>query len=422
MSVDERAAREDSGAAVPTSALRRVRPRAGSIEHRDPAVDALRVAALAAVVLGHWLVTALVPGAAGLSMASPLLHSPELLPTSWFLQTVGPLFFAAGFAAARSDGRRPWSSTCRALALLLAAGCVLTALAVLVVPGRRTAATVVALIVSPLWFLGVLALLTSGHRVLAATATCRPSAWLLLVPATALVVLDAAQVAHGHAVLSAVQAVTCWSIPYGLGVADAHGLLPRRRCGAVLLTVGVVGVLALVLSAGHPTSAVGVPGQPRSNLNPPSAAALSLLAAQVGAFLLLRRPLSSLLRGDRVRRALLRLNRAGVRVYLLHQPVLLTGAVVGLPGVLGAPSSPGWLQQRALAVPVLALALMALVAAPRARALSRHGAPPRSSRSDTPPPATRQSGRGARQGCRSRRWGLPRGALDGASAHLRTED
>ena len=60
-------------------------------------MDALRVAALAAVVLGHRLVAAPVPGAAGL-----------------------PLFCAA-VRRGPPGGRRPWSSTWQALALLLAA-------------------------------------------------------------------------------------------------------------------------------------------------------------------------------------------------------------------------------------------------------------------------------------------------------------
>ena len=47
---------------------------------RDRAVDALRALAILGVVLGHWLVTALVVGDDGsLRVASPLKHLPQLL-------------------------------------------------------------------------------------------------------------------------------------------------------------------------------------------------------------------------------------------------------------------------------------------------------------------------------------------------------
>ena len=49
---------------------------------RDRAVDALRAAAVLGVVLGHWLVTALVSDGRTLRTASPLHHMPWLTPIS----------------------------------------------------------------------------------------------------------------------------------------------------------------------------------------------------------------------------------------------------------------------------------------------------------------------------------------------------
>ena len=73
--------------------------------HRDRTVDALRALAIAGVILGHWLVTALVlnSGRAGGTVhdASPLASLPALTPLSWIFQTLAVFFFVGGYAAAR---------------------------------------------------------------------------------------------------------------------------------------------------------------------------------------------------------------------------------------------------------------------------------------------------------------------------------
>src|SRR6516164_3653624 len=74
--------------------------------HRDRAVDALRALAIAGVILGHWLVTALVVTSSGtghgLHDQSPLATMPYLTPLSWIFQTLAIFFLVGGYAAARS--------------------------------------------------------------------------------------------------------------------------------------------------------------------------------------------------------------------------------------------------------------------------------------------------------------------------------
>src|SRR5690349_24084732 len=77
--------------------------------HRDRAVDALRALAIAGVIGGHWLVTALVsssssPGHHGTTLSdnSPLASMPWLAPLSWIFQTLAVFFLVGGYAAARS--------------------------------------------------------------------------------------------------------------------------------------------------------------------------------------------------------------------------------------------------------------------------------------------------------------------------------
>ena len=74
--------------------------------HRDRAVDALRALAIAGVIGGHWLVTALVPGPSQggtvLNDNSPLASMPWLTPLSWVFQTLAVFFLVGGYSAARS--------------------------------------------------------------------------------------------------------------------------------------------------------------------------------------------------------------------------------------------------------------------------------------------------------------------------------
>ena len=85
--------------------LRRIAARidAATPASRDRSVDALRALAIAGVILGHWMVTALVAtnGQATYD-ASPLAALPALTPMSWILQTLAIFFLVGGYAAARS--------------------------------------------------------------------------------------------------------------------------------------------------------------------------------------------------------------------------------------------------------------------------------------------------------------------------------
>lgn len=344
--------------------------------HRDRTIDALRAVAIAGVVLGHWLVTALVSDPArpaGWHGASPLSHSPALTPVTWLFEMLGPFFFAGGYAAARGlRGRpvRPWLASrmtrlgrpVLVLAAVWAPGLLLLRLTV---APDSTRQVIWSLLTHPLWFLLVYLVLTALTPVLRA-AVVRYRLWPVL-PLVALVGADdvARRLgAPGWSTLPAV--VVAWAVPYLLGIALAEGALPRRA-GSVLLPLGVAGGAALVCLAGYPASAVGVPGDNWSNLDPPSLFALALTAAQLGAFLLLRARLAGLLRRPGWWAPVALLNLAAMTVYCWHQTALLlvtfAGLVAGpLPGLLDEPTG-SWPVHRLLWLPVFALALAALCAA-----------------------------------------------------------
>src|SRR5277367_7150079 len=139
---------------------------------RDRAVDALRALAIAGVIGGHWLVTALVPGGSQhgtvLSDDSPLASMPWLAPLSWIFQTLAVFFLVGGYSAARGyrGGYGSWLRKrkirlARPIAALAAVWIPVTVGLVLAgVPGT-TVHTLLFLVISPLWFLGVYAGLTA---------------------------------------------------------------------------------------------------------------------------------------------------------------------------------------------------------------------------------------------------------------------
>ncbi|MGH3286077.1 MAG: acyltransferase family protein, partial [Streptosporangiaceae bacterium] len=139
---------------------------------RDRAVDALRALAIAGVIGGHWLVTALVlgPGKGGtvLSDNSPLASMPWLAPLSWVFQTLAVFFLVGGYSAARSYRGRylPWLRKrmirlARPIAALAAVWIPVTVGMYLAGVPATTIHTLLFLVYSPLWFLGVYAGLTA---------------------------------------------------------------------------------------------------------------------------------------------------------------------------------------------------------------------------------------------------------------------
>ena len=99
---------------LPTTALRLPpagsrladRVEAATPSGRDRALDAYRALAIAGVVVGHWLVGALVLRPDGaLAITSPLRTIEALAPASWFLQMLGLFFLVGGYAATTSLDR-----------------------------------------------------------------------------------------------------------------------------------------------------------------------------------------------------------------------------------------------------------------------------------------------------------------------------
>jgi len=340
---------------------------------RDRSIEVLRMLAIAGVVLGHWLVTAVVPEPVdGWRVDSPLRTSPWLTPATWLLQTLGLFFFVAGYAATRSAATaqlrgEPYRRWVAARIRRLAGGVPplatpwLAALAVAAVAGvpYRTLSTVAVLVISPLWFLLPLAVLTALVRPIGwAARRWGPAAAL---PAAGVVV--ASDVGLGRAPLTLISA---WLVPFLLGVLAAGGRLPRA--GWPLLIGGGGTMAVLVLVAGYPAAAVGVPGPGRSNLNPPSLVVVALAVAQIGLAQLVRSRLERVATAPAFRRLVDTANRHAMPIFVWHQSALIvvTAAALwladgaALPGLHTAPADGRWLLARLGWLPAFALTLAAV--------------------------------------------------------------
>jgi acyltransferase-like protein len=319
---------------------------------RDHSVDAARAFAICGVVGGHWLVTGLVLDDDGvLRQVSPLAALPGFTPLSWVLQTLGLFFFAGGFAAARSARAFPPRRLVRPLCWLIGLWTYGLAMAWALGVPVGTLRTIAVLVVSPLWFLLPYLALTAVTRGLVRVVDrAGPVAALAGVPVVALSDLG---LLPGWTAIPA-----AWSVPWILGVALARG---RLGGGRALTLTGISGMAVLIGVLGYPTGAVGVPGQGRSNLDPPSLVAVALATAQIGGFLMVRR------RVARASRVITAVNRRALPIYLGHQSVLVLVAAVAAwsgaraPGLLTAPDGPGWAVQRLVWLPVLTAVLAAIV-------------------------------------------------------------
>ncbi|MYR42241.1 acyltransferase [Streptomyces sp. SID5910] len=356
--------------AHPRGALRAAAARvdAATPASRDRAVDGLRALAVLGVVLGHWLVTALVADGGRLRTASPLQHLPGLTPVSWAFQTLAVFFLVGGhvatrgWAAARDRGTpyRRWLAArlgrlFRPVVAVLALWTVTAALLLLTGADHGTVRTLVKLALSPLWFLLVFAALTAATPLLARLHPLWPLAVVLHVDLLRFGL-------GGPSWLGWTNLAAGWAVPYTLGAAWTRGELERRRAGWVLLTGGTAATAALVAWAGYPASMVGVPGAAVSNLNPPTLAAVTFGLAQCGLALLLRERLRRALRRPVAWAAVALVNLFAMTVFLWHQTALMattaTGLLAGrLPGLHTLPDGPDWVAARLLWLPVFALFL-----------------------------------------------------------------
>jgi hypothetical protein len=399
----ERSWRPGAPVRRPVGRLRRLAARidAATPPGRDRAVDALRALAIAGVIGGHWLVTALVPGPGGgpgdgtvLHDASPLASMPALAPVSWVFQTLSVFFLVGGYSAARGyrgghrGGYLAWlrgrlARLARPVAVLAAVWILVTACLCLAGVPWATVRTLLTLVISPLWFLGVYAGLTALTPV-AMRLAGRLGGFAAAVPAAVVAAADLVRFGlGGPAWVGWVNLPAGWLVPYLLGVAWALGAfdsLRGRRGPGLMLVGGAAATAALITWAGYPASMVGVNGAAISNLNPPTLAAVTFGIAQCGLALLLRDRLSRCMRRPLAWAAVALANLSAMTLFLWHQTAFVAVSSAGLlagrpPGLLTAPAGAAWVAERICWLPAFAVALSSLWLA--FRRMERGGSGPR---------------------------------------------
>ncbi|MFJ4337439.1 acyltransferase [Streptomyces sp. NPDC088915] len=339
-----------------------------------------RALAVLGVVLGHWLVTALVADSGTLRVESPLSHLPEFTPVSWAFQTLAVFFLVGGYVAARGhaaarargEGSGRWTAArlrrlFRPVVPLLAVWLAATAGMLACGVPWRTVQALGKLVLSPLWFLLVLAALTAATPLVARVHPLWPFAVVLHVDLVRFG-LD------GPGATGWLNLPAGWLVPYCLGALLARrGPLAPATAWTLLLGGGAATGL-LVALAGYPASMVGVPGAPVSNLDPPTLAAVTFGLAQCGGALLLLGPLRRALRRPAAWTAVALLNLGAMTVFLWHQTAmiavtaggLLTADLLGhgpLAGLHTVPDGHAWVLARLGRLPLFAGALLVCGAA-----------------------------------------------------------
>ncbi|MFJ1743562.1 acyltransferase [Streptomyces microflavus] len=368
---------------------------------RDRYVDLLRVASLAAVVLGHWLMAAVTPDGVG----NLLAVVPALQPLTWLLQVMPVFFFVGGFAHALSYRsllrKRPEGSTDSVYAAFLRArlqrllrptmvfvlvwGAAALLIQLLGGGGGLTGVTL-RLVTQPLWFIGIyLAMVAFTPPLLRLHERYGWGAFAGLAGAAAAV--DVLRFAAGVPYVEFLNFAFVWLAVHQLGFLRADGrlgvgpALPALRRPALLAGGGLVGAVALVAFGPYPLSMVGMPGEKVSNMAPPTLALLCHGLWLVGAVELLRAPAARLLARPRAWRTVVAANGVAMTAFLWHLTAMLGvyGAMLALDVPLPEPATAAWWAQTPLRLAFAAALTAVLVAA--FRTFERPAAP-------ATPPAT----------------------------------
>lgn len=345
---------------------------------RQRYVDFLRVASLAVVMLGHWLM-AVVEWRDGRLVAGNILEAaPAAQWLTWALQVMPVFFFVGGFAnaaswaAARRDGRGygQWlgSRLARLARPVLAFALVWTGVVVaLHLAGVDPRAVRAGSIAQPLWFLAVYVVVVTVAPAMVAVHR-RGGGAVQVGLAVAVAAVDAARWRFGVPLVGWVNLALVWLFAHQLGVAWRAGALAAwHRCRLAALAAGGLGALVVLTALfGYPHSMVGGVGEARSNTFPPSLALVALATWQFALVLLVRPVVDQWLERPRAWSVVVAANGMAMTVFLWHLTALAVVAVAILPArLLPAPAagSAAWWALRPVWIALLALALVALVAA-----------------------------------------------------------
>jgi fucose 4-O-acetylase-like acetyltransferase len=353
---------------------RELRPAAG----RNRYLDLLRVAAIGAVVTGHWLLTSITYRRGQLSGVDDIRYISWAGWVTLAFQVMPVFFLVGGYVHAISwtshrERGEDWAGWVRgrAMGLLWPATVYLTVMVLAAAAARMAGASRAEvaqagwLVALQLWFLPVYLLLIALTPVMLAAHR----RWGLAVPAA--MALGAAAVdfgvVAGHLpVIGYANYLLVWGSMYQWGFAWRDGTLTRPRWRPWALAAAGTAALAGLLAWGpFPVDMIGA-GERVGNTTPPSVALLAYAAAQTGLVLVAAPAVSRLLARPRWWRPVAQLTPAVMLVYLWHMVPVLVAAIACYPtNLIPQPriGSAPWWELRPIWEALLAIILIPLIAA-----------------------------------------------------------
>ena len=350
---------------------------AATPDTRNRVVDLYRAVAIGVVVLGHWLMAAVVVRDGELAMANTLDLVPPLQGLTWVLQVM-PLFFLVGgyanatsWRSARAKGDT-WATWQRArlrrlmtpvLPLLIAWLAICSVgVAAGVSPDLLRTASQSALV--PTWFLAAYVLVVAVAPVTLALWE-RYGWWSFVGGMAVAAVVDLVSISTGSILVGFLNYLFVWASVHQLGYAWRDGALDGARRRLALSALGLAAVSALVWVGPYPVGMVGT-GQPVENSYPARVTLLFLGMFQIGLALLAERRLQAWLQRPAAWRATIAVNARIMTLYLWHMTAML--GLVGLSLALGGrglhlePATGAWWATRPVWFAVCGVVTVALIA------------------------------------------------------------
>lgn len=302
--------------------------------NRDPALDFARGGSLAVVVFGHFLMAVVYWGPDNTPYLGNTLSSGTILPYLTWIMQIMPLFFLAGGAV----DAQSWSThtktggdyaewmwgrvrrLLRPVLIYLVTMSAVSALVTVMFPRQDTGPLLV-VVTQILWFIGAHIPAVALTPLTLRLYRKAPYASLAVMVAAA-IMIDAGRF-HVSGALGLLNFVLVWTIIHQLGYfyRDRRPTVRVAVAGAVIcivLNVFLTGVLEW-----FPTSMVGLPTEPISNMAPPSTAMLIHGFFLFFLFVAVHKPLVKFLEKTRVRFATTWVNLTAMTIYLWHMPTLI---------------------------------------------------------------------------------------------------
>ena len=346
---------------------------------RNRVVDLLRAAAIVVVVLGHWLMAAVVVRDGELEIGHLLELAPWTHPLTWVFQVMPVFFLVGGYAnglswrSARAKNL-PYAGWLRARLRRLLTPVVplllvwLLAVVVAHAAGVPTAtlrtASQVALV--PTWFLAAYVVVCT-----VAPATLwvwERWGWSSIVGGLALgCLVDLVSLGTDTLTVGFANYLVVWATVHQVGYAWLDGRLAGTGRRLALAAVGLVGVVGLVWAGPYPVSMIGLDGAAVNNSYPTRVTLGFLGLLQAGLVLAIEPALAAWLQRPRAWSATVLLNTRVMTLYLWHLTAMVLAIglslLLGGPGLGVTPMTGAWWVTRPLWWAVLGLVTLGCIAA-----------------------------------------------------------